>query len=113
LNPKHDPYASFIDYRDSRKMVGANYSENATYLYKPFHHYDAEPRNYDRDTNCVYTLRLTKAEPNSIGHVTHNVKQRVAFGFETDFSVQMLYPTIVCESNICVERYGEGFSFII
>ena len=25
----------------------------------------------------------------------------------------MLYPTIVCESNICYERYGEGFSFII
>ncbi len=25
----------------------------------------------------------------------------------------MLHPTIICESNICIEKYGEGFSFII
>ncbi len=63
-----------MDYKENRRMVGANYSDNATFLYKPFHHYDVISRNYDRDLKCVYALRLTNAVPNSIGHVTHKIK---------------------------------------
>lgn len=61
IEPNHDPYAARIDYKDSRKMVGANYSTKATFLYKPFHHYDVEPRNYDRGRPCEFVLRLTNA----------------------------------------------------
>jgi len=25
----------------------------------------------------------------------------------------MLHPSIICESNICMEKYAEGFAFII
>jgi hypothetical protein len=45
--------------------------------------------------------------------VTYKVKQLITFGFETDFSIQMLHPSIICESNICMEKYAEGFAFMI
>lgn len=83
----HDPYAAKIDYKDSRRMVGANYSNDATYLFRPYHHYDVIPLNYDRHRRCQYALRLTDADANSVGQVTYKIKQTVAFGFQTDFSV--------------------------
>jgi hypothetical protein len=94
-------------------MVGAYYSSNATFLYKPFHHYEVHSRDYNRDLRCHYALRLTNAATNSVGQVTYKIKQLVIFGFETDFSVQMLHPSIICESTICVEKYNEGFAFMI
>jgi hypothetical protein len=50
---------------------------------------------------------------NSVGQVTYNIKQSVAFGFETDFTVQFLHFSKTCESIVCIERYQEGFAFII
>lgn len=61
MDPTNDPFAAKIDYLDNRKMVGANYSSEATFLYKPFNHYDAIPRNYDRPRRCSWALRLTNA----------------------------------------------------
>jgi hypothetical protein len=74
IDPMHDPFAAKIDYKDSRKMVGANYSKDATFLYKPFHHYDVVSRNYDRGRPCHFTLRLTHAQADSVGQVTYNIK---------------------------------------
>lgn len=48
-----------------------------------------------------------------MGQVTYNIKQSVAFGFETDFSVQFLHMSKECNSTICIERYNEGFAFVI
>lgn len=67
IDPTNDPYAARLDYKDNRKMVGANYSDLATYLYKPYHHYDVVPLNYDRGRRCQFTLRLTDAKPDSVG----------------------------------------------
>jgi hypothetical protein len=113
VDPTHDLYAAKIDYKDSHKMVGANYSTDATFLYKPFHHYDAVPRNYDRIRPCHWALRLNNASPNSVGQVTHAEKQLIIWGFQTDFSIQYLHMSKVCLSNICTERYSEGFAFVI
>jgi hypothetical protein len=43
VDPTNDPFAARVDYKDSNRMVGANYSTEATFLYKPFHHYDVIP----------------------------------------------------------------------
>ena len=67
VDPKHDPFAAKVDYKDARRMVGANYSSEASFLYKPFHHYDVVSRNYDRDLRCHYVLRLTNAAADSVG----------------------------------------------
>ncbi len=39
IDPTHDPFAAKVDYKDNRRMVGANYTSNATYLFKPYHQY--------------------------------------------------------------------------
>lgn len=113
IDPTNDPYAAKVDYKDSRRMVGANYSKEATFLYKPFHHYEVEPRNYDRIRPCHWVLRLTNAAADSMGSVTYNRKQRVIWGFQTDFSIQFLHISKICVSNVCAEKYAEGFAFII
>lgn len=105
LDPTNDPYAAKIDYKDSRKMVGANYSSGATYLYTPMHHYGAIPIDYSRPRLCEFVLRLTNATSGSVGQVTHNVKQSVAFGFTTDFSFQFLHLSVNCLSIVCADKY--------
>ena len=67
VDPTYDPYAAKIDYVDNRKMMGANYSDDATFLYQPYHHYDVIPSNYDRMRRCHFALRLTDAKANSVG----------------------------------------------
>eukprot|EP00347_Sterkiella_histriomuscorum_P018771 403344241 len=113
-DPINDQYASKIDYsKNPRVYLGASYGTDRTYLQKPQHHYSAEAQIYDRPQLCQFALRLTQHLPNSKGSITTKDKQLVAFGFETEFSVQILHPSKECVSTVCRENYGTGFAFII
>ncbi|CDW82801.1 UNKNOWN [Stylonychia lemnae] len=97
----------------SKKLNRASYVDDGTYLWGPQHHYKATKQFYSRDQLCHFTLRLTKNQANSKGSLTVKQKQQIAYGFETEFTVQILHPSKECVSTICRENYAHGFSVIL
>ena len=93
-DPNNDPLSSVRDLESTPySYLGANVFTNETFLWTPQNHYGAEPIAYDRDERCEFAIRLTDSIPNSHGSITTIDKQQVLYGFETDISFRILFPS--------------------